>query len=428
MNGILSTEFTVERTGDSATLGEFFEHLERMDKAISFIPLSGVGFYSPARVEDPEEAFDEEAYGLAFFLRGELARKKLIVKVDELLELPEGEEFVNTLITEKDSFFTYKGTDFKVEDEETIFDRGGFFLTETALVNAAKLCKLSGDALAKPSAYRDAYLAHLFNERCATAAVKREPQPGFTAIVFSAGNLNRCFAIRSGKYTSIEQSLLKTALFDLLASDDYGEGECRKWHVDHDISYADLELPHVEAQLKTDYPELPEFPLIPGIRISTGSTGLNTLKVSMTYRRPEAAEPVILGSATQKHCNTFEREEFLKRCHEEVWSRYGELPRKLSELQSEPLTEGLGYFLDDVLKRINIQKIFMQKEAPKTEKADYITKIKVATKEILEKDSITAPTKYDVAIALMDAAEKITVADSYKESVRAALMQAAFYM
>ena len=70
----------------------------------------------------------------------------------------------------------------------------------------------------------------------------------------------------------------------------------------------------------------------------------------------------------------------------------------------------------------------MQKEAPKTEKADYITKIKVATKEILEKDSITAPTKYDVAIALMDAAEKITVADSYKESVRAALMQAAFYM
>lgn len=431
---ILDKTFKKSEQGDTCSLLNFFEGLRLMDERIKYVPLSSAEIYS-ALYKTEGESIDEDTYSLKYRLRGAQKEKNLLMSIDEILSLENGEEIIDILLADKDVFFMFAGKDYKIDsadsDDEKDLTRSGFFCTQEALIGAAKLCKLSGDALSIPSVFRDNYISELIQKRCLDSARKREPVPGFTAICIEDSGLYRALQMRSGRYKAIPQETLKDALFELLTSDDYGEGHCLKWYIDHDLSYADMEFPDVLEQLKADYPELPkDFPVIPGIRISTGSTGFNTLKVSMTYRRPGAPEPVIMSSVSQKHCETYDREQFITDCHKEIWGRYGELPRKLVELQSESVhSSEVAMVIMDTIKKIGIHKIFMCKSLTGPA-LDYAEKISFSAQSTLKSwyTDIDHITKCDIALAMMDTVDKITAPESYREPLRAALMKAAFSM
>jgi hypothetical protein len=265
----------------------------------------------------------------------------------------------------------------------------------------------------------------LFHNKCAEDAVK--DKNAFTMCVFSDGTINRCFAVRSGKYLSIPQATLKEVYADIMSTAPFSTGQkVYEYTIDHQRSAVYLDLPEAEEVLKDLYPELEKYPLIPGILLETGSTGYCTLKAAMTYRRP-GRKPTIFGEVAQKHCATYEKDRFLKDSKEEIWGRLKGFPEQLSKLSKEEIDrKELTFYLENLFKKISLRSVFMQKDAPKREKTDYQKNIISQVMELLSVSSKV--NKCELAITLMDLALTTKVPESYREPLMDKLMKAAYYM
>lgn len=413
---LLCGDFALKK-GEKEGLSEFFEAIEELDRHIQFIPLSSISVLTPAKPQDGENFFDVPSYSLSYVERAVAKKTIRKVSIDSLLDGKEEEisSFLEELLASEDAIFMVE----KV---------GMFFVTEDAFINFAKLSKLSGDALRQPSVERDNYITALMGDRCRTYARKRSPKPAFTAIAFEQCGIKRVIAARSGDYTAIPQQLLKNVFASMMDKDDWGAVECHDWYIDHDISYIDLEFPDIEESIHLSYPDMPKLPIVPGVRLSTGSTGLNSLKATMTWRYESNECPALLDGTAQKHCNTYEGDAFIERVHQTIWDRYGELPAKLAELYTIPIStkpSDVSDICESVLKKLAINKIFMQKEdTAKTAKADYQQKIvDYMTTGIC---CLREATLYDIAVRFMTVADSVEMPVSYQANVRNALMKAAY--
>lgn len=416
LKNLLCSDFNVKKK-DSEGLTEFFSNLEELDKHIQFIPLSKIEVMSPAMGADNCDFFDIDEYCFSYIKR---ATDKTVIRkvsIDSLLKEREDtvSDFIEELLAMKDSMFISDGT-------------GMFFVTDESFRDFAKLAKLGGEALKTPSAYRDNYIASLLIDRCNCYAKKRTPKPAFTAVAFEQCGIKRVMAARSGNYIAIPQSILKKVFLSMMDRDDWGAVECHDWYIDHDISYVDLEFPDVADNILVSYPDMPKLPIVPGVRLSTGSTGLNSLKATMTWRYEGNSYPALLDGVTQKHCNTYEGAAFIERVHETVWDRYGELPEKLAELYTVPVSSNasiISGIAGKVIKELALHKIFMQNtEAPKTEKADHCQRIiDYISAGLCYKPNVTA---YDIATRFMTVADNVDMPDSYRAPIRNALMKAPY--
>ena len=415
LTNLLCTNFCVKK-GKDEELSDFFANLTELDKHIQFIPLTEVKVMTPATVEDELEFFNVKEYALAYIERAQKKKRVNMVKIDSLLDKREEEisDFMEEVLAMKDNIF--------IADSKT----GMVFVTDEAFRDFAKLARLSGDALSTPSYYRDNYIASLLINRCMTFSKKRTPKPAFTAVAFEQCGIKRVLAARSGDYTAIPQAILRDVFLSIMERDDWGRVECRDWYIDHDISYCDIEFPDVAANILAAYPDMPKFPMIPGVRLSTGSTGLNSLKATMTWRYEDYQYPALLDGVTQKHCNTYEGDAFIERVHENIWDKYGELPARLAELYTVSVRkEQVESITESVLKDLALNKVFMQKtdSAPKTASADYRQKI---VDYMTIGFSSAEVTLYDIAMRFMTVADNVEMADSYKNNVRNALSKAAY--
>lgn len=417
LKNLLCASFCLRKTEETG-LTDFFNTLEEMDKHIEFVPLSALDLYTPATTDDKIDFFDMADYSICLVKRGVPKSTVKKVSIDSLLDYGEEElnDYIEELLAARDSMIASKD--------------GTFFVSEDALIRFAKLSQLTGDALRNQNRFRDNYIAYLLKDRCSKFSKKSTPKPAFTAVTFEQQNVKRVVSACSGNYKAIPQITLRTLYEDIMRRDDWGEVVCRDWYIDHDISYIDLEFPDLSETLSKEYmPDkvLPYIEVIPGIRLSTGSTGYNTLKVTMTWRHKCCETPALLDSVAQKHCNTYEGSEYVERIHTNIWDRYGELPQRLAELFLVPVAaKDVEPTVRRVINELRLNKlVFMQREdTPKTEKCNYVERlISAVVAELIELKDISA---YDIATRLMYVADKIEMPVSYRQPLTNLLMKAPY--
>lgn len=416
LKNLLSSEFIREmKKGEGVTT--FFEALEEMDKHILFIPfgLTSPGIYTAAYPKDGIDYFDAASYSLAHVKRATDKRTVKKVAIDTLLDAggEDIDDFIEELLVAKDAMF--------------VLDSGTFFVTDDAFRELAKLSKLSGEALKHPSLYRDDYISSLVIERCIDYAKKRTPQNAFTAVAVEQFGVKRIISFRSGKYEAIPQTVLKTAFNSMIERDDWGAVECRDWKIDHSLSYIDLEFPDIIDAITSSYPEL-DSKLVPGVRLSTGSTGDNSLKVTMTWRLAGSDKAALLQGVTQKHCKTYDMTNFVEDVHENIWDKFGELPARLAELITVDVStnsEILASYVESVYKELQLNKVFMLDDGPaKTDKTDYKKKIvDHVISGLAWKSGLSA---FDVAMKIMSIADELDIAESYRDGLRNKVAKAAY--
>lgn len=410
LKNLLCSSFRLCKTEETG-LTDFFETLQEMDKHIEFVPLSALDLYTPATADDKIEFFDMADYSICLVKRGVSKSTVKKVSIDSLLDYGEEElnDYIEEVLASRDSMIVSKD--------------GTFFVSEDALIRFAKLSQLTGDALRNQNKFRDNYIAYLLKDRCSRFAKKTTPKPAFTVVVFEQQSVKRVVSACSGNYKAIPQSTLYTLYNDIMGRDDWGEVVCRDWYIDHDISYIDLEFPELSEALSLEYFPSKSLPIIPGIRLSTGSTGFNTLKATMTWRCEGCENPAVLDSVSQKHCSTYEGSEFIERIHTNIWDRYGELPERLAELYLVPVvSEDVETTVRLAVKQLQLNKlVFMQKDAPKTEKHNYVEHIVSAVVD--EFKGVTSISAYDIATSLMSAANKVEMPESYRQPLTNLLMK-----
>lgn len=420
LKNLLSSEFTREmQKGEGVTT--FFEALREMDKHILFIPFGLVspGIYTAAYPKDGIDYFDAASYSLAHVRRATDKRTVKKVAIDTLLDAGGDniDDFIEELLIAKDAMF--------------VLDSGTFFVTDEAFRELAKLSRLSGEALKHPSLFRDDYISSLVVEKCVDYAKKRTPQNAFTAIAVEQFGVKRIISFRSGKYEAIPQTVLKTAFYSMIERDDWGAVECRDWKIDHSLSYVDLEFPDIVDSIMSAYPEFDaklSGKLVPGVRLSTGSTGDNSLKATMTWRLADSNKAALLQGVTQKHCKTYDMTNFIEEVHKNIWDKFGELPARLAELIVVDVSgnsEILASYVESVYKELQLNKVFMLDDGPaKTDKTDYKTKIVDHVVEgLIWKSSLSA---FDVAIKIMSVADELDIAESYRDGLRNKVAKAAY--
>lgn len=416
LKNLLSSEFVREMEKGEG-VAAFFEALKEMDKHILFIPfgLTIPGIYTAAYPKDGIDYFDAASYSLSHVKRATEKRTVKKVAIDTLLDAGGDaiDEFIEELLTAKDAMF--------------VLDSGTFFVTDEAFRELAKLSKLSGEALKHPSLYRDDYISSLVMERCVDYAKKRTPQNAFTAIAVEQFGVKRIISFRSGKYEAIPQTVLETAFNSMIERDDWGAIECRDWRIDHSLSYIDLEFPDIIDTIASAYPEL-DGKLIPGVRLSTGSTGDNPLKATMTWRLADSGNAALLQGVVQKHCKTYDMKNFVEEVHETIWDKFGELPARLAELLTVDVStnsEILASYVESVYKELQLNKVFMLDDGPaKTDKTNYKQKIiDHVVGGLIWKTDLTA---FDVAMKIMAIADELDIADSYRDGLRNKVAKAAY--
>lgn len=419
LNNFLCSDF--EERGNN--LEKFFELLKELDDSFKFIPVTDAKLLSPATSEDPVKTyFDGAEYAFNYLERGTTDKSVFKILIDNLLDAAESADvdfspFIEELIEKKDSLLSTGGKN--------------FFVTESTLKEFAKLCKLTGDALKEPSVWRDEYLASLIKKRCEEYKKKRKSKTAFTAILATQAGVSRCLSVRSGDYNPIPQTTLQTLFEDIMNRDDWGAVDCHGYIVDHNKSEVYLEFPEIASDLKAEYPNLPTFPFVPGIRIATGSTGLCSLQCQMTWRMVGNEATASIGvPVRQKHCNTYEKEAFTEAVHIYIWDRYGELPAKMSELYNVMIpatSSAIRPLVEDVFKSLSLGKVFMQTDAPKKEEADYVKQLTDNVVYKLIADFTGKPlTAYDVAVEIIDSGMTLEVPDSYKEALYKELYRAPY--
>lgn len=419
MKNLLSLEFGI--SPEVPTLTEFFELIKELDAATEVIPITAVTLYSPVHETDgvSEHYYNKDEETLDFRARGINRRVRKIVNIidfaDENLE-----GFINEIKTSRECLLSVRRADTGKNEL--------FFAAPDTIKEFASLCQINGEGLKAPSSFRDDFIAHLINMRCANECYlksKTKTKAPFSLVVRADSGVKRCFNVRSGRFTPIPQAILEKVFYDIIESDDWGSITVESWHIDHDISTIDLSFPELEKRLRDEY-GLSDMPAKPGIRLSIGSTGFQCLCVSQTWKLRGSAFPSIMCSVSQKHYDNYDAESFVVDVHEGIWNRMGELPMRLAEL-SMIKVKNPESLISEILKELEVKKIFLQKEGetPKTKRADYIEQIKEIVMTALKaKKEFSA---YDVAVELMGVTDRLSdIPKSYVDKLRNRMGKAPF--
>lgn len=322
-----------------------------------------------------------------------------------------------------------------------VIDDAKYFLRNEAIEEAFfNNCRLRGSFFEIPSLERDKFLLRSFQENRFS-----------TFVVRKYGDCKKIFAVRSGRYRPLNQSVV-IEIFNKIAEDDSlgSKKDVSKWSVDHDITTLYVEFPDLGNYYKETYGLADE--IVPGIKIENSGTGKAKLKASEVWRIGSVIfEKKALGKI---HRGEWSVEGFVNNCKDEIFKSYTKLPERLGDLWGIDFVEPgasesesrrvLTELVSSCFKELHVEDVFASKTDPsdysppkakdgstkKPKKSLYAQQMTKAIVDAMVDEFVLSGlgvTAYDIATSIMLVADRLVgIPVSYVQKLKNCCGEAAF--
>lgn len=243
-----------------------------------------------------------------------------------------------------------------------------------------------------------------------------------TILLRTINTISKVFAMRSGRYLYIKQTILIDILEEIkkcaanvtavnIKNDKWQESEpyvCNAWHIDNKSSWVELDFPGMSYEINKVYGFDEE--IVPGVKIITSDTGYSSLRIQSTWRIRNTK--CIENEFSRKHTGTKKNREMsdefkasvFEEVNQEILRRYDELPKILFELKSVVLTEGEKTAASYISKMIK----FAFKSVKMTAAISKQRSVRLETIIINKFDYSKKITAYDLVIEIIDSVHELT--------------------
>lgn len=362
-------------------LTKFSELINEIWSKTKFIKMSSkdLSVLSVANESDPEKIFvyllnpreplpgDSYTDKLRSYCRS-LEKKKILEKGDFSSLINEVEENTRVIL---------------YDDVRLLYVSSGIF---------SDLCQfgIKGDFIQKPSFARDMVIAQQFKS-----------DKKITLVCKSINGINKVFAIRSGKYSCIPQSILLD-IADKIKSAGLGDFICKEWEVTNFLTQIYLEFPQKAEEMKIYY-DLPDD-YVPGLLLTTSDTGDCSVTVNGTWRIGNSI--TLQNKVAKQHMGTIDVDEIVKNAESTIFAEYTKLPEALCNLMIQNITDASwdlstaagrkanAEAIEDTIKSVFKQLDMIKLIGKKNEKSLF-------TQLVDEFDPEMSFTAYDVAKSIM---------------------------
>lgn len=271
------------------------------------------------------------------------------------------------------------------------------FTTESLLATLDRF-GLKGGFLSRPSLARD-------------VLVEQELIDGNKEITLVCREINgveKCFAILSGKYKPIDQSVIFSLIERIEKDGLLGKPECREWFIDHYYTRVYIDFPDKAKELTNHFGKKECY--TPGICISTSDTGDCSLKVAGTFRVGNSL--VTENEILHKHIGEYDEDDFIKEVIETVFAEFTILPAKLCDLMMVDIGD-TTLDLSKAENRVLNAEFYKDVLASAFNQLGITAAVGIKVKKqlfegmLLEIDPSLNYTAYDIAVSLMKLPERV---------------------
>lgn len=212
--------------------------------------------------------------------------------------------------------------EFKTNKTMLSLDNENYFLSSGFFKNLERY-GISGEFFTMPSFERDLSLTAAFaNNKKATVCIKEFD-----------GN-KKAFALLSGKYTNINQSIL-FRIIDVFEK-KMGKINVKSWEMSHFITNVYVEFPQYADDMNEVYKFKTKY--IPGILISTSDTGDCALKIKGTLRKEHSKAKIYFKEVSRKHIGDINIDKLIDEIEKGIFEKYTLIPDKMIELMSTDIS------------------------------------------------------------------------------------------
>jgi hypothetical protein len=289
-----------------------------------------------------------------------------------------------------------------------IYDGAKSYFTSLNLMSTMDRFGLKGSFLSQPDVSRDTIIARQFKKGHECTLVSK-----------SCLGVSKLFAILSGKYQHVDQTILLNIVDTIGKSGNMGTPVCREWELTHFMTSLFIEFPEKAKEIADVYGLKDE--MIPGIWLATSDTGDCSIKIRGTWRLKNSI--ILNDEVSHKHIGNVCVSKIIKDVETTIFDKYTMLPETLCELMLQVITDPswdltmlgaqelnrkrIENVLRNTFKQLGVVKVIGNKNHKKL-LADLIS----------EFDSSLCFTAYDIAIAIMALPEKVTGLKTNKDEFR----------
>lgn len=274
----------------------------------------------------------------------------------------------------------------ELEKQTKLFLRYGnatYFTSRPMMKTFLQRLELGGNSAFKPCLQRDRYMAHLLlegNKKHMKLIIRRDPENGITA--------GKIFAAMGSDYAYIPQETLTGLIY--LMQNGLGKMKCSHWCVDNCLSYIYTDFPEKADEIRVVY-GLPDE-IIPGLYLATSDVGESSLTIRETWKFGRSV--VTRREIKWRHSGPVDLDEALETVKREMFSRFTEVPEKLSELITIPV-KNPETVISELMEQTGIRKAISKAAA------------KALTEAMLsEFDPSMSISAYDIAIGFLTLHER----------------------
>lgn len=242
------------------------------------------------------------------------------------------------------------------------------------------------------------------------------------------GRIRKVFAVFTGKYDEIPQSVIADIADDICnrRTEVFGQGELVQWSINHETTTAVIEFPEQAEAIRKTYGI---SGLTPAIRIITGDTGKASLTFQAIWKR--GASYTVQDELTLRHQGKkVSKEGIEERVDEKLFPVFSKLPERLVELMDIDITDGSVPAARFAAENRAAVTGFIKMVSKKVRLVDAISKKnEMRVRELIEEelDYSEHYTAYDIIMIFMDLPERLGgLSPAYRKALEKACGRAPF--
>ena len=288
---------------------------------------------------------------------------------------------------------SFKGVGFLIA-----WGKAPLYVSEGAKATLCMRAGVAGEQTGKNSLYLTQAIVEALGRGKEVTVVVREDDEGN----------KKAFAFMSKKYEPIPQTVLPTAIEELMKENVLGQAKVKGWAIDHQFTAISLEYPEAAAEFSETY-KLKDG-VVPGLTLMNSDTGASSLIIRGTYRMPNRRYPVIVDEFSHKHAGAITPEDVLRAANEEILAKLRLLPEALAEKMTAIIGDGLTATVKDRSRNVKaVQAAYKHVIAKTGIKKELGASRTKQLYELLcqEIDPACVYTQYDVCTTIMGLADRV---------------------
>jgi hypothetical protein len=257
---------------------------------------------------------------------------------------------------------------------------------------------LLGEAIYDPTDERDTYLMSRY---------VKHPSEAYAIIRFNKtenSTIHKIFALPSMTYCPISQTALLTIIKSL--SDELGNIDCRRWHIDHNLTRIYVTFPEAAEDMCKTY-NLPNK-FVPGVMLETSDTGDCSLRAIAYWESLASVHHPHFGSANigyyeQVHRGNINIADIVNGIADKIMPQYIAFPKRMAELLTIDIPDAEAG-IEATMKTAGIEKAIGKKRT------------RMLLEAILRNnEGLENMTAYDMVMLFMEASHDYINDKDYKE-------------